>query len=160
MLGLNFTFCSKLKVPAWRSILALAKGSYLGGFAWQGMSTVAQQRSHIFEFMAGAFCFGKICDGEGRKGANHNKHFFSQCLFEFIIFPLLAMFVIEFIHLILAPLFSSPRCSSLVFAICRDSSWTLSAARIVFPGGTNEEVSKWNGWCWWKESISQCIPCT
>ena len=58
MLDLNFTFRSKLKVPAWRSILVLAIRSYLGKFARQGM-------------IKGAFCSNlgilKRYEGEGKQ---------------------------------------------------------------------------------------------
>ena len=69
-------------------------------------------------------------------------------------FTLLAMFVIEFIHLFLGPLSSFPRCPSLFSAICPDFSWIWFVACIAFPGGTNAEVSEWK-WLMWVTWIKQ-----
>ena len=80
-------------MPAWRSILVLA----------------------------GAF-FSKKCGGEGRKGSTHNETLILAMFIRVHNFTLLAMFVIEFIHLFLGPLSSFPRCPSLFSAICPDFS--------------------------------------
>ena len=54
-------------MPAWRSILTLAKGSNLGRFARQGIGTVAQQDLIFLSYGRGILLSEK-CGGEGRKG--------------------------------------------------------------------------------------------
>ena len=119
MLGLNFAFCSKLKVPAWRSILVLATESYLAKLLGQGKIDNFSGLWRGILLLAWLFEEGK--EARGRRGAQ-SITFISQCLFEFIMFTFLAMFLIEFIRPPSPPLSSPSRCLSSICATDPNSS--------------------------------------